>query len=153
MLNVHIIKLMINSICRNVEDVSKRTSELKWRTFHASSSILFSSKDRYLCSHKTEVRLVVLHIISFNSSNFGRDFYCQSLHLRIEKWNINELAFIFICIGSSLMIVGKTDSWLWQPTMRKCSYEVNVKNCKKSTITCDKKCTGKAWGVQFEIWG
>merc|ERR1712106_383775 len=32
----------------------------------------------------------------------------------------------------------------------KCSYEMNAKNCKKSTITCDKKCSGKASGVELE---
>merc|ERR1712106_1035416 len=32
----------------------------------------------------------------------------------------------------------------------KCSYEMNAKNCKKSTITCDKKCSGKAYGVELE---
>merc|ERR1711892_208450 len=32
----------------------------------------------------------------------------------------------------------------------KCSYEMNAENCKKSTITCDKKCSGKASGVELE---
>merc|ERR1712106_821502 len=27
---------------------------------------------------------------------------------------------------------------------------MNAKNCKKSTITCDKKCSGKASGVELE---
>merc|ERR1712128_185977 len=32
----------------------------------------------------------------------------------------------------------------------KCSYEMNAENCKKSKITCDKKCSGKASGVELE---
>ena len=32
----------------------------------------------------------------------------------------------------------------------KCSYEMNAKDCKKSKITCDKKCSGKASGVELE---
>merc|ERR1712123_509538 len=32
----------------------------------------------------------------------------------------------------------------------KCSYEMNAKDCKKSRITCDKKCSGKASGVELE---
>merc|ERR1712123_91694 len=32
----------------------------------------------------------------------------------------------------------------------KCSYEINAKDCKKSKITCDKKCSGKASGVELE---
>merc|ERR1711892_1118741 len=32
----------------------------------------------------------------------------------------------------------------------KCSYEINADNCKKSKITCDKKCSGKASGVELE---
>merc|ERR1712123_109502 len=32
----------------------------------------------------------------------------------------------------------------------KCSYEMNAKNCKKSRFTCDKKCSGKASGVELE---
>merc|ERR1711892_912129 len=32
----------------------------------------------------------------------------------------------------------------------KCSYKMNAKDCKKSTITCDKKCSGKASGVELE---
>merc|ERR1711892_391306 len=32
----------------------------------------------------------------------------------------------------------------------KCSYEMNAENCKRSTITCDKKCSGKASGVELE---
>merc|ERR1711892_1525112 len=31
----------------------------------------------------------------------------------------------------------------------KCSYEMNADNCKKSKITCDKKCSGKASGVEL----
>ena len=32
----------------------------------------------------------------------------------------------------------------------KCSYEMNADNCKKSKIICDKKCSGKAQGVEVE---
>merc|ERR1712123_49378 len=32
----------------------------------------------------------------------------------------------------------------------KCSYEMNAENCKKSRFTCDKKCSGKASGVELE---
>merc|ERR1712106_335924 len=32
----------------------------------------------------------------------------------------------------------------------KCIYEMNAKDCKKSKITCDKKCSGKASGVELE---
>ena len=37
--------------------------------FHPCSSILISSQDRYLCYQKIEVRLVVLHLITFSNSN------------------------------------------------------------------------------------
>ena len=32
----------------------------------------------------------------------------------------------------------------------KCAYEVNTKVCKKSKISCDKKCSGKASGVELD---
>merc|ERR1712098_1034841 len=32
----------------------------------------------------------------------------------------------------------------------KCSYSITEANCKKSKITCDKKCNGKATGVELE---
>jgi hypothetical protein len=32
----------------------------------------------------------------------------------------------------------------------KCSYEMNAANCKKSKISCDKKCSGKLSGVELE---
>jgi GH35 family endo-1,4-beta-xylanase len=34
----------------------------------------------------------------------------------------------------------------------KCSYEMNAKNCKRSKIGCDKKCSGKAMGVELGDW-
>merc|ERR1711887_72980 len=34
----------------------------------------------------------------------------------------------------------------------KCSYEINAKMCKRSVITCDKKCSGTAKGVELGDW-
>ena len=47
--------------------------------------------DNYLCSKKTEVSLVVLHIITFHSSNYG-----LSLYFALELWNNDKFECILI---------------------------------------------------------
>ena len=49
--------------------------------------IILSSKEKYLCSKKTEVSPVVLYIITFHSSNYWRRYIW--LICRLDSININ----------------------------------------------------------------
>ena len=61
-------KNTIYEVTLYIQGVYKKLQDKEMERLHTIILIIFSSYEKYLCSKKTEVSLVVLHIITFRSS-------------------------------------------------------------------------------------
>ena len=77
------------SMCRASQ---KECSIRRGKSFTQVSSILLRFQEKYSCSEKTEVSLVVLHIINLHSSIYWLDISSQCLCFTLENWNIHKFA-------------------------------------------------------------